>query len=839
MQTWLRSIVCLVLASAASGAPGPEAPGAEGYTFFLDGRPFAPHATTITGEPGRLAAGDVIQVGGLRLTIGAEGEYRFRTAREGVRLERADGTAPWVAVRVGPHYGDGPDLVDGLAPLSEAEVRALWGLQAEVWNPTCVAKAGWLDLSRVFLEVGQTASERGEDLPELPAGLRYLEAGHFAGWKSLARLRDLEYLSVEPERGFDARRIAGSRRLRVLELGWRRLEHVEALGTLTALERLDLHYHDELTSIDFARSLSRLRHIDVGGTRVRDLTPLSELAHLQAIEASGSAVEVLPAGPLPALETLDLVASAVGDDAAAAFARAHPQVRVRHRWNASLREAVRGATRIQVVAQSSCSLEDASVVVASTDAAEIDALVRLLEVDEDSPLAVCGCLGGPEIEFHREGGPVESVALKCGDLLSWSGWPAQGRLPAERVSALVDWLARHGVTGPQEELRARQARAAAWNRKAERALQGLSPTLRELFDRQDQQTMLGTGIAPFRPVVARLAAEVQLEKDRLRVLFRILGAELGSWSGLEPREVAADRMLETYPRAVLERACAEALQGDDRAVRRGAARWCEPSERLPDWPRDESLREAVLSVLLDAQSPDVRDDAMALVRVWWDSMSLGGRERWLASGLSDPDAMVRRRAMLVAGEVRAESQEGLLIEVLAGRRLEAAPRPAVPTGEEETDDVSSPAVAPGATDAEVAALALGYLRSPRALAILQAQPIEASARLRVARALGEARCELLEAEDFRTSANDQQLQLAAVEAVVRCGGRHALDLALAYETASHGWEPDHVAGRLREMLLAADPPGKGVLSSVQTLEQLRGWYATYGARYVDRFQARD
>src|SRR5262245_1039160 len=96
--------------------------------------------------------------------------------------------------------------------------------------------------------------------------------------------------------------------------------------------------------------------------------------------------------------------------------------------------------------------------------------------------------------------------------------------------------------------------------------------------------------------------------------------------------------------------------------------------------------------------------------------------------------------------------------------------------------------------ADTAALALGYLRSPRAgEALAHGDAPGAPAAKRVALALAAASCERLAAEDFRTPERDQALQLAAVEAVVRCQGRHALEHALAYRQASHWREPEQVA----------------------------------------------
>ena len=411
----------------------------EGPTFLLDGQPFTPAI-----EDGR------ISVKGITLTLGTEREYRFRSAREGVLLELPGGGTRWVGVRAERTYDGGLGFVDGLAPLSEAEVRGLWGLRVEVWNASIAAKVKWLDGSRVALSLGQSYSAQGQDLPDLPPGLRYLDAMHFARWGSLARLRDLEFLHALPETELDLRLIAGLPRLKVLHVGGGKVTHTEALATLPALEDLDLTYQREVASVEFARPLSRLRRLDLRHTDVRDLSPLAGLTRLEAVDAHGTFVDRLPDGPLPSLRSLDLIGAPATNAAVASFRRAHPAVRVRHRWNESLREALLGVTRVRVGEGEACGLEEgAPAPYETSDAAEIAELMGLFVVDEEASGGICGCLGGAEIEFFQGPRLVETAHLVCDSMLRWSGWPGDGALAPENVKALVEWLARRGVTGPR------------------------------------------------------------------------------------------------------------------------------------------------------------------------------------------------------------------------------------------------------------------------------------------------------------------------------------------------------------------------------------------------------
>src|SRR5262245_55126735 len=232
-------VVTLLFASAGSSASATAALPSEnsgGYRFFLDGAQVFPEIVSVMGQAGKPAPGDLIDVGGFTLTLGDEQEYHFQSAQEGLRLETPDGRRRWVAVRVETDYHGERGFVDGMASLTPDEVRGLWSLRAETWTPSCASRAGFLDVSRLFLTLGQSSSEGQDDLPELPSGLRYLEAMRFVGWQQLEGLTDLVYLDLLPEKEFDLRTLARLQRLKVLSLFSGRLMHENALAHVRALE---------------------------------------------------------------------------------------------------------------------------------------------------------------------------------------------------------------------------------------------------------------------------------------------------------------------------------------------------------------------------------------------------------------------------------------------------------------------------------------------------------------------------------------------------------------------------------------------------------------------------
>ena len=708
------------LASALLSAPPHEArpvadSAAGAYRLFLDGQPFSPSTPTRSGRTDPVA-GDVVWVGNMQLTLGEPGEYRFLSAREGVLLELPNGGTRWVAVRVEPDYGDGPGFVDGLASLSQEEVHGLWGLRAETWTASCAAKARWLDGTRVFLALGQTASEGRDDLPELPAGLRRLRAARFVGWKSLPRLRDLEYLDVYAERSFDLRLVAGFERLRELAVDSRSLRGTDALATLRALETLELRDQRDIEDVAFARHLPALRHIGLRGTSVSDLSPLSGLTRLETIVATFAPLTRLPEGLLPSLRSLDIMLTPLTDDAVATFRQAHPDVRVRHRWNASLREALAGTTNVRLRPEPGCSLDEADTGPDVDDPSEIAELMRILAFNEIEHAGVCGCLGGTAIEFHRGDGAVESLQLACGVSVRWSGWPGDGELPDANQQALVDWLARHGVTGPRDELLETRAGLEAYRRKRARAEATMSPRLRAAFEREAEAARHLPADESWPAFRRALAADFPRAGDRIALLLRVVGAEMGSWNGLDGVDTVADGLLRTYSPARLERACGAALRSADRQLRRGAARFWDTRESPV--PRrtvgDPDLRSAVLTVFQESRSPDVRQRAQRLVLQWWDRLPSDERDSRLLAGLHDPSPGVRRQAMVVAGQAGAIAAEGVLAQVQGGQPIEVSPLPSVPPEEEDTKDTDEDAVGGDSPDSELAAVALGRIRSPRA-----------------------------------------------------------------------------------------------------------------------------
>jgi len=841
IHCWLGTVVgALALSCSTAEAETPT----DGYTFFLDGEAKSFRLTTVTGKPGEPAPGDVILVNGIPLTLGPERQCRFRSAREGVLLELPDGGTRLVGVRVADAHVDGDYVfVDGMAALSEEQVRGLWGLRASTWALSCAQKAKWLDESRVAVSVGQSATRGTQNLPDLPKGLRYLQAMGFLGWGTLPALKDLVYLDALPEEAFDVRSLQTLTKLRTLRLFSDKLEHLEALAQLTAIETLEIGYSDAVADVGFAAHLTHLRDIDLAHTPVQDLAPLSGLELLEAVDARGTLVTRLPDGALPALRALNLMGAPVSEDAVTAFRRVHSSTHVQHDWNQAFREVIAGASRLRVSYDPRLFPTESarSKPYETSDPAEIAELTALLTVDERASNGVCGCICGPDFEFRKDGALLATASFACGSSIRWASWPEDGVLPSEKTTALIDWLARRGVTGPRDEEQADKARADVYDRRTARATSGMSARLRDALE-QDAGIVAHTAAMPKQPLFpGALVRELPVAADRIRLLLRIYGASNDWHGGLGPEDQIVEHLLARYPLRRLAPICEAALLDNDRQVRRGAARlWYSSRSSLTRWrPTDPlKVRSAVLAVLQESRSPADRQNALLLLRAYWKEMPAPEREQRLQAGLRDPGGAVRRRAMIVAGQVGEASAEELLLRVLKGEAVETMALPPVPAEEEEDPGQYEEPIASDAPAAEVAALALGYMRSRRALPLIEERAAASSSSTwRVARALQDERCDLLIPDDFQAQAQgyDQAVQLAALEAVVRCRGRHGMDLALAERKSPHWQEGNAIVAELKRMLLAARAPGLDNLRSVKTLPQLRGWYDVYGQQYLRRF----
>ena len=231
-----------------------------------------------------------------------------------------------------------------------------------------------------------------------------------------------------------------------------------------------------------------------------------------------------------------------------------------------------------------------------------------------------------------------------------------------------------------------------------------------------------------------------------------------------------------------------------------------------------------------------RQRALSRLEKWTDDLPADEIARRLEAGLHDPHPSVRRMAMIVAGRLQHQPAVPNLMQQLRGEPVTTKPLPKVPAEEAENVPAGFDHIAAQRSEPEVAALALGYLNYRDAVPIIE-QKRPDSAMYDVALALlGDV--DRLRPEHFPVKERNKELQLAAIDAVVRCKGRRGLQFALEYRQSTHWWEEEYLVNQLAGMLISEQAPGQELLENCSKLKELAAWYDKWGKQYLERFDNR-
>lgn len=800
-----------------------------GYTFLVDGKPEIPESWSLEGS-GVLREGDLIRIRGHLLTLGPPGTWKFSTARrdEGLLLLESDsGAATPVAARAFRGIKDGrPVVINPLDTLTPNERRGLRGFSSGVALATL---KGIPPSAAVALD-----SDASGLPPDFSEGLRALSISmkHGAGVPDLKGAPGLRWLLVSgpATAAFDVSALAAVPDLRVLAIRGVRWTGAPPAG-LKSLRVLDLQGRG-IAELSWASGLKELRGVRLEATGVDDLGPLSDLPKLEWIEAGPASIRSLPEGKLPALRRLQLLATEIADKAIVTFAASHPDCRVLRTFEEAMRRGLEGVDRLVVRSGGTCHRrpDQEKPLIEVKDAAEIVKVVKGIRLDEAAGMFHCMCCGDPTFEFFRAGRLQAVLGFHHGKSLRWpGGWPGDAALSEAGREFLAGWLAERGVAGPKETLEREKREEAARKAKLARSARGLpEAVVRELES-------AGAGFA------RALKDHLPEPAARARALYRILGAGNGPWTVYDKLDSAADELLKGHDPAVLQAEAEAALKGEDRIARRGAARfWCALDSPLVGWaPSDlAALRLRVVDLQVEARHPDVRLDGMANLGRWASLLDPKEVRTRVEAAFRDPDAGVRGRAYLVAGECGIRETAAALEGVMAGRVPEPLPLPEIPSEECELASLGgSQKIVPGGpargswTETDAAALALGYLGRAESREAIAKLPTSVYTDAALA-LLGDP--SRLTARHF-TDAGRQahEAQLAAVEAVARAKGRWMLREAIGYRQNTFWWEVERVATRLTRMLKEAKAPGSESLPEpARDLEALAAWYGGHGEAFV-------
>jgi hypothetical protein len=398
------------------------------------------------------------------LTLGPETRLEFRSTPSDdgrLFLRTASGREEVVGVKIGQIYRDDqPVIVDPLSRLSPAEIRNLRGVQVGEWNDRIAAELNGINPQRACVTVTSSVGSRtGGKLPHLPAGLFYLCIDSFNEISELSRLRDqssLRFLSIYSFRTHDTADLSQAVDLRYLDLCAGQLLRPSSLSALRSLRSLTLKaYAGDLHTLAFASELRHLVELDIQGAAIEDLSPLNGSDALVSVNAYRSQIRRLPKGALRNLRRLQVMSTQLSDEDVAAFARSHPSCFVLFRWDAVLRTALEGTTRVRVAKDI-----DEKPLFEVKEPAEITALVEMIHVDEPASGFHCLCIGDQFFEFDRNDSSIRLSLHHARSLRLWSElWPDDALLTRASAHALCTWLARHGLTDALDEFNAEERAA--------------------------------------------------------------------------------------------------------------------------------------------------------------------------------------------------------------------------------------------------------------------------------------------------------------------------------------------------------------------------------------------
>lgn len=801
------------------------------------GRSFTPHVISFSGSE-IAQPGDLIDVG---YYLKLRSDREFDIAVEGRHGERvfvvgADKTKRLVGVKVFSTYADREFekkvVINPLEGLSTAELRGLWGVEIDHWSAAIAKSLSQLDTEQTCVTVGDGAASSPHTLPALPAGLRYLRvysrsSDGLMHLQELSKQTQLKFLAVGlvARVDFDCALIVGAARLQYFDGAGLEVKNSSSLAKLSSLRYLNLRYSDNLADVKFASELKQLENLIIDHSKVADLSPLNGLPKLRSVNADQSPVMKLPQA-MPALRDLHVMSSKLTDADVKTFQQGNLKCETFHRWLPALQRALTKATKLRIRTGGTCHRDIASeqTQFETADAAVIKVLAAGIQIEENRSGGHCLCCGDPSLEFYEGDKLIVTLGFHHAQAMRWPEiWPGDGTLSAGSAEFLIRWLADHNVPGPLRERERAQEQAGQEQRKLAQAVSGFPAALVEEFR---------TGARNFSAVLKKLKPE---PTDQIAVYLHILGTSNGSWSSTDSVEHFAESNLKEYETPALEKAVEAALLGVDRQTRRGAARfWIGWQSPLEKWApaKPGRLYSIVLTMQQESRFNPLRVQALDHLGSWRDDLPPGEFDTRLAAGLRDPDVQVRRKAMMIAGRMRHEPSAALLMDVLNGKAVETQPLPKIPDW--ETRDVGNydEEVASKSSDAEVAALALATMKHQAALPVIQAkQP--ATPMFEVARALlGDGN--QLKPEYFASPDENQELQLAAVGAVIRSRGRFGLKMAMDYRQATHWWEEEYVTSQLTDMLIREKAEGSEQLKKAKRLRDLKEWFKVHGDKYLSR-----
>lgn len=294
-----------------------------------------------------------------------------------------------------------------------------------------------------------------------------------------------------------------------------------------------------------------------------------------------------------------------------------------------------------------------AILLTITNQQEIAKLNEIIQFETNQTYDGCMCCGFPGLDWYRGKRRIALTALTHGHAVRWRGFPGDAQLTSTSSELVVEWLARHGVAGPKEEVEAEKRRAAV-AKEAGAVLQKFVPQAfltaiqkaEEEVKRTGPQDMFSS-IDKEDAIKGKFIRASFGDKQRMYTsLFQIMGCLPMHWdSRYSPDQDESYEFLVRAPRDELDNALHAAARSKDRIERRGAARMIYSQHYMTIRDKTEQDIEKWMELLAEAayEEPFPENRRLVLYRlVEYPSV----KARYvLQKAVEDPDQTTRRYAI--------------------------------------------------------------------------------------------------------------------------------------------------------------------------------------------------
>jgi len=322
-----------------------------------------------------------------------------------------------------------------------------------------------------------------------------------------------------------------------------------------------------------------------------------------------------------------------------------------------------------------------------TNDAQVRVVSKHIAFESPQQRDSCFCYGNPTIVWYQGDKQLACASLKHGEKLYWAGFPGDVQLAKESADWIVDWLSKHGVPGPKQQLEMmRKGRAVA--AEAQPILNIFTPAgLTDAINRAEQEADAladengGEDYESQREsLLDRYIRNAFKEQGEMyTALFRLLGCLPMSYAARYlPEQDEAYEFLARAPRDELDQAFRSAALSEDRTEKQGAARLLFSQRFMTNHEKSEGDIVRWMELFTDTAYADpFPENRREVLQRLTETTSVPATDV-LEAAVSDPDQTVRRLA-IEALRNRGGPQTITILGSVADGSIEPRESPELPT----------------------------------------------------------------------------------------------------------------------------------------------------------------